>query len=270
LVTEDGVALLLQVLRHLEERRAAQLAAHNLYAVLGREIGSSRGIAVQMLLEVAGDSLDGTKAIRAGLSAGVPSDIASQNLVLFDNAVPALRARFVKVPEEIAEAIVGRKVLDLSYDGANAAGCLLWDACAANRPGFPKAAAMLLPFAMRERGQPASALIAATFPSVYRALQHERIPEVLSLMFPFMDWDRCKTARRELASGFSNSQWRATDIALAAARAGDSARILRVIAHSRNGRSIISAIERDIETIQPPWRKEVQVALIELSKGTGD
>ncbi|MCC8397580.1 hypothetical protein LJ656_34070 [Paraburkholderia sp. MMS20-SJTR3] len=216
------------------------------------------------------NSLDGTKAIRAGLSARVPSDIASQNLVLFDNAVPALRARFVKVPEEIAEAIVGRKVLDLSYDGANAAGCLLWDACTANRSGFPKAAAMLLPFAMREPGRPASALIAATFPSVYRALQQERIPDVLSLMFPFMDWDRCKTARRELASGFSNSQWRPIDIAVAAARAGDSARILRVIAHSRNGRSIISAIERDIETIQPPWRKEVQVALIELSKGTGD
>ncbi|CAN7783065.1 hypothetical protein LJR296_008159 [Cupriavidus necator] len=270
LVTEEGLAFFLQILPHLEERRAAQLAARSLYAVLCREAGASRETAVQLLLETAGKSLDETMAIRAGLSAGVPSSIASQNLILFESAPPAVRARFVKAPEAIAEGIIGRNVLDLSYEGANAAGRLLWDASAGNRPGFARTAAILLPFAMRERRQPASALIAAAFPSVYRGLQQERIPDFLSLMFPFLDWDRCRIVRRELATAFSGSEWLATDIALAAARAGDAARILKVVARSRNGRSAISAIERDIETIQSPWRQTVEVALTEIRKATGE
>jgi len=270
LETEEGLAFLLQILPHLGERCTAQLAACSLYIVLGREAGASWETAVQFLLETAGKSLDGTKALRAGLSADVPSNIASRNLILFENAPPTVRAHFVKVPEAIAESIMGRKVLDLSYEGANAAGRLLWDASIGNCPGFARVAATLLPFAMRERRQPASALIAATFPSVYRGLQQESTPDFLSLMFPFLDWDRCKIARRELATGFSSSEWLATDIALAAARAGDATRILRVVARSHNGRSAILALERDIDAIQLPWRLTVQAALAEIYKMTGE
>lgn len=270
LVTEEGLAFLLQILPHLEEQHAATLAARSLYAVLGREVSKSRLSAVQLLLETAGNSLDGTMAIRAGISAGVSSSIASQNLILFDSAPPAIRAQFVKAPEAIAEGVIGRKVLDLSYEGANAAARLLWDAKTRNGPGFARAAATLLPFAMRERRKSASALIAAAFPSVYHGLQQERVPDFLSLMFPFLDWDRCKIARRELATGFSGSEWLPTDIALAAARAGDAARILRVVARTPNGSSAISAIERDIETIQPQWRLTVQAALAEVRKTTGE
>ncbi|WP_063915358.1 hypothetical protein [Burkholderia stagnalis] len=270
LVTEDGLALLLQVLPHLEARRAAQLAARKLYVLLGKDAEAYRDSAVQLLLETAGKSLDGRRAIRAALSAEVPSNIASQNLILFERAVPTVRALFVRVPEAIAESIVERGVLDLTYEGANAAGRLLWDASAENRPEFPRTAATLLLFAMHEPRKPASALIAAAFPSVYRGLEQARTSDFLSFMFPFLEWDRSKIARRELATGFSGSEWLATDIALAAARAGDATRILRVIACSPNGRSAISAIERDIESIQSPWRETVQVALTEMRKGTGD
>lgn len=269
-VTEESLAVVLQVLPHLDGRRAAQLAARSLSAVLSREAGALRGTAVLVLLETAGKSLDETIAVRAGLSAEVTSSIASQNLILFDSAPPAVRARFVKASAAIADAIIGRKVLDLSYEGASAAGRLLWEASAGNCPGFARTAATLLPFAMRERRQPASALIAAAFPVVYRGLQQERIPDFLSLMFPFLDWDRCKIARRELATGFSTSEWLPTDIALAAARAGDATRILRVIARAPKGRSAISAIEGDIETIQPPWRRAVEAALTEIFKATGE
>ncbi|THJ45637.1 hypothetical protein E9536_40875 [Burkholderia sp. LS-044] len=231
LVTEEGLALLLQILPHLGELHAAELVARSLYTALGRETIASRVTAVQHLLESAGKSLDARKAIQNGLSVGVPSSIASQNLILFDSAPPAIRAQFVDVPEAIAEGIIERRHLDLSYEGANAAGHLIWDASEGNRPAFAWASAALLPFAMRERCQPASALIAAAFPSVYHGLQQEHTPDFFSLlMFPFVDWDRCKTARRELATGFSSSEWLATDIALAAARAGDAPRILRVVA----------------------------------------
>lgn len=74
----------------------------------------------------------------------------------------------------------------------------------------------------------------------------------------------------QLATAFVNSEWLATDIALAAARSGDATRILRVVAHSPNGRSAISAIERDIQTIQPPWRQTVQDALHEMHRGVDE
>ncbi|WP_346778641.1 hypothetical protein [Burkholderia sp. Ac-20353] len=271
LETEEGLAFLLQILPHLEELHAAELAAHSLYTVLGRETGAFRVTAVQHLLETAGKSLDATKAIQIGLFVGVPSSIASQNLILFDSAPPAIRAQFVDVPEAIAEGIIERHHLDLSYEGANAAGHLIWDASEGNRPAFAWASAALLPFAMRERCQPASALIAAAFPAVYYGLQQERTPDFFSLlMFPFVDWDRCKTARRELATGFSGSEWLATDIALAAVRAGDAPRILRVVARSPHGRSAISAIERDIGKIQSPWRETIQLALSEIRKSTSE
>lgn len=270
LETEESLAFLLELLPQLEERSASLLAARSLYIVLGWKAGVSWETAVQFLLETAGESLDATKALNASLSARVPSTIASRNLILFENAPPTVRAHFAKAPEAIVEGIIGRKILDLSYKGANAAGRLLWDAGTGSCPGFARLAATLLPFAMRERSQPASALIAVAFPFVYRELQQERTPDFLLLMFPFLDWDRRKSARRELATGFSSSEWLATDIALAAARAGDATRILRVVAHSPNGRSAISAIENNINTIPQPWRQPVQAALTEICKTPRD
>lgn len=270
LATEEGLAFLLQILPRLGKRHTAQLAARSLYSVLAQDIGKSREPLVQRLLEIAGSNIDESEAIRIGLSTGVPSNIASQNLVLFESASDGIRTKFAKASEAIVQGIIGRRILDLSYEGANAAGRLLWDASSENYPGFVRAAAMLLPFAMRERCQPASALIAAVFPSVYRGLQHERTPDFLSLMFPLLVWDRRKIACRELATGLSGSKWFATDIALAAARSGDTARILRVVASSPNGRSAISAIERDIDLIQLPWRQTVRNTLSEIYKSTGD
>lgn len=270
LANRDVWDLLLQVIPRLKGLRATHLAARGLYEGLGKELGASRETAVRYLLESAGEGLDAANAIRVALSTKVPPEIASQNLILIESAPPAVRAQFVKVPQTLVESIVGRRVLDLSYEGADAAGRLLWDASAGGRPGFARTAVTLLSFAMHERCQSASALIAAVFPSVYRGLQQERIPDLLTLMFSFVDWDRCKLVRRELAAGFSSSDWLATDMAIAAARAGDTTRILKNIAGSYRGQSALLEIERDIERIQPPWRRSIQQALVELRKGTSE
>ena len=227
----------------------------------------SREAAIDQLLETAGRDVNGAKAIRAGLSVGVPSTLASQNLRLFEKASPGVRAQFVNEPEALVEAIIGRQAIDLSYEAADAAARLLWDANAGSRSAFTRPCARLLPFVLRERRQPASALIAAAFPPVYRELQQERIPDFLSLMFPFLNWDRCKTARRELANAFSSSDWRAADIALAAARAGDTERILRNIAHFDKGPVALAEIARDVQRIPSPWRLEVERAIVQLRSG---
>jgi hypothetical protein len=263
---ENFLDLVLRVLPNLKDRRAVDLAARGLEAGLGREFGTSRDAAMGILLEAAGKDLDGARAIRVGLSAGVPLDLASRNLILFDASAPAVRARFLKEPEALADAMTGRHVLDISYEAAEAAGRLLWDADATDHRAFIRASATLLPFAMRERRRPASALIAAAFPPVYQELRQERLPDFLSFMFLFLDWDRCKIARRELAEAFSTSDWRATDIALAAARAGDAERILKHIARRENGPDALVEIKRDIASIPSPWRQKVEQAVKGLER----
>lgn len=138
-----------------------------------------------------------------------------------------------------------------------------------NNGGFLRSGAKLLPFAMREKGSVASPIIAAAFPWVYRELQQENMPDFLSFVFLFLDWDRCKIARKELAEAFLKSKWRPRDIALAAARAGDAERILRQIEKREHGPSAIASIESEIDTIPVPWRMDVRKALKHITKNDG-
>jgi hypothetical protein len=220
---------------------------------------------IATLLAAAGEELNGRRTLRVGLALGVPLHLASRNIILFDKSPPVVRSRFLREPEGLVDAITTRVVLDLTYEGAEAAAHLLWDSEAVDHRGFIRAAATLLPFAMRERRKPASALIAAAFPPVYRELQKERLPDFLGFVFFFLDWDRCKSARLELAEAFFRSDWLGTDIALAAARAGDPERILESIARRDNGAKL-AVIEREIDRIPTPWRKQVRRAIKEVNE----
>ena len=265
----DLVRLVTRILPKVQGRRGSTIAAKALEKVLGREFGPERDKLVADLLDRAGGELDGARSIGAGAARGVEFGLASRNLVLFDRAAPATRMEFLKVPETLADEIVGRHVLDLSYEASEAVGRLLWDSSPIENPSFLRAAAKLLPFAMRENRRPASPIIAAAFPPVYRELQQESLPNFLSFIFPLLDWDRCKIARKELAEALLKSTWRPRDIALAAARAGDPERILRRVAKREHGPAAIAAIEKEIGTIPDPWGWQVGKAIREIAKDGG-
>lgn len=166
--------------------------------------------------------------------------------------------------EEMATDIVGRYRLDISFEAVVAAASLLWDSDSVNHRGFLGASANLLPFLLEARKGPASPLIAAAFPPVYRELQQGGVADFLSFAFIFLDWDRCKVARRQLVDAFVRSDWRPTDIALAAARAGDAERILAAVMQEAEGKRLIGEIERDLEFIPSPWRSQVGTAIREI------
>lgn len=261
------VDLVLRILPSLKGRRAADLAARGVEEGLGRDFGPTRDSAIATLLAAAGTELNGRRALHVGLATEVPRHLASRNVILFDKSTPAVRSRFLHEPEGLVAAITARPALDLTYEGAEAAAHLLWDSETVDHRGFIRAAATLLPFAMRERHKPASALIAVAFPPVYRELQKERLSDFLGFVFPFIDWDRCKSARRELAEAFFRSDWLGTDIALAAARAGDPERILKRIARRDNGAKL-AVIEREVDRIPTPWRQQVRRAIKEIMKNS--
>lgn len=255
--------LVLRLLPSLKGRRAADLAVRGLEVGLGSDArGGTRDAMISTLLETAGKELNGARALRAGLVAGISLELASRNLVLFDKSSPVVRGRFLKEPQALADAIVGRHFFDFTQEGSEAAARLLWDSDAVDHRGFLRGAAALLPFVMRDRRRSASAMIAAAFPPVYLGLQRDRLPDFLSFVFAFFDWDRCKVARNELAERYLRSEWKGSDIALAAARAGDAVRILRQIA-KRGGRDAITVIEKQISAVPEPWRQQVQAAIRE-------
>jgi hypothetical protein len=193
----------------------------------------------------------------------------NRNLVALDAAAPVTRKRLLAEPELLANAIMVRRTLDISYQAAEAASRLLWDSASVNKRGYVRAAALLLPYVMEQKGPSASALLVAVFPPVYRELQQERLPDFLSFVFMFLDWDRCKIARKALADAALHSQWRPRDVAFAAALAGDVERILSTIAKRHGGQSFLTSLSSDIASIPEPSQKQVRRAIKEIVSGNG-
>ncbi|BCG86886.1 hypothetical protein MesoLj113c_29960 [Mesorhizobium sp. 113-3-9] len=267
-ILEDGsvepvaaIATTVQILPRVESGRARALAAGALDIILPRDTGRGRAATLDTLLDTIGSKLDGPVAVRLGLKREVPSELVTENLAAFNRATPGARQRILIAIEELAAAIIARGRIDFPESAAADAASLLWDSAHVDKRAFIRASAALMPFLLRSRREPASPLIAAAFPSVYQELKkHNDAPDFLKF-FVFVDWDKCKTARSDLVEAFMKSNWRATDIALAAARAGDVGRILGRIASEDDGLRAIKDIQRNLFEIPDPWRGQVYAVL---------
>ena len=260
------LGLVLKILPKIPRASAIEMANRTLDATLPVTLDPEHSNAVELLLSTSDADLNGSRAFRIGLERKVSTSAASRNLVAFSKSPSGARARLMQAIEDMARALVGRGVLDLSVRAIEAAASLLWESRMVNHNGYVRASAVLLPFLLNAKKKPASPLIAVAFPPVYFELQRENTPDFFNLVFMFLDWDKCKTARRQLVEAFLDSNWKPTDIALAAARAGDPARILARIARAQNGDSILSAIARDLDQIPEAWREAVQAAILEINK----
>jgi hypothetical protein len=219
---------------------------------------------LDQLLSTAGDKLNGRRAMRLGLQRGVSAAAASRNLLAFGRAPVASRRSLLTSVEEMAGAITGRHHLDLSMQATEAAAKLLWDSGSVTPNVFLRASNVLLPFALGDKREAASPLIAAAFPLVYRELARENAPDMFSLIFVFLDWDKCKAARRRLIDAFVHSDWRISDIAIAAVRAGDPVRIMGRIARERGGEKVLRSLLTDLDHVPEDERKAIRSALKEL------
>lgn len=222
--------------------------------------GDEVGIIVQ-LLGALGGQLDGAWAVWRGVERGVPAPIASRNLIAFDKAPPDARVRILGAVEDLARVLEERHVLDIDAKAVEACAVLFWDAAAIASDAPLRASLRLLPFLMRAQCEPVSPLIASVFPLVYWDLRKGgEVPDILKL-FNFLDWDRCKVARRELVDAFLASSWRPSDLALAGVRAGDLPRILNRLIRQEGGNRYLDAIKRDVSLVPPKWQAEVVAAI---------
>jgi hypothetical protein len=260
----DYVALVNRILPNLKGGIGTELVGKAIELALPLEPDQVPADVLNHLLSAAGAKLNGGKAMRIGLQRGVSSEAASRNLVSFGQAPVAVQRSLLAGIEEMANAITSRYQLDLSIEAAEAAAMLLWEARSLTMQSFVRASAILLPFVLSDRQETASPLIAAAFPPVYRELAKDDIFDLLRYIFVFLDWDKCKSARRRLIDSFIHSEWRVTDIAIAAVRAGDPVRILGRIARERGGDKVLQGLLAELSHVPAEMRKPIRAAVKEL------
>lgn len=253
------VPVVLQLLPESPEPQRQELALNLLADCLRAHFGVDELATFSRLLAILGPSLDGGWVVRTGLGRSMSASVVNRNVVAFNTSPKQARQRILAAVEELAEGLAVRSLVDLDEVAATACASLLWDAQSVNFTGLLRGSGRLLPILLRSGRAPVSAIIAATFPFIYRELAKEDdVPDFFKFV-PFVDWDRCKAARRELVDTFlSSDSWRPGDLALTACRASDVGKILRRTAKSYRGEAYIARVAADLEMLSGPCRDQVR------------
>ncbi|MFM1272665.1 hypothetical protein WFM03_02735 [Yersinia enterocolitica] len=230
----------------------------------GNEINS-----LSTLLGIIGDQLECRWVVKEGLGRSLSSDIASRNLIAFESAPFAARNKIVQDIDEVADALKRRYSLDLSEKANNACAKLMLDAEKASRENLIRASGILIPSLFHARRLPVSYIVATLFPIAYKELARSgEIPESLRFLFSFLDWDRCKAARRELVKAFMSSTWKAGDLALVACRCDDAFQILKQVTKSYDGEEYLIQVKNDLDRLDIESKFYVEKLINEILSKT--
>lgn len=248
----------------LDAEARLKLAKHALTRSLGSRFGDDEIAFLAAMLGAVGDHLDGAWVARLGLSKGIVAPLASRNMVAFHKAPQPARFRIVWSINEVAQILRDRGSLDLDSAALEACAKFMFDAEKVAPRALLAAAGYLLPTLLRSRSQPASLMIAAAFPALYREFAKEDDVPDLYKFIPFLDWDRCKAARHELVDAFMSSSWPPRDLALTACRANEVENILKWVAKQRGGQGYIKRLSTDIEALPQDCRKPVEKTIADI------
>ncbi|MGO6740068.1 hypothetical protein ACC732_34900 [Rhizobium ruizarguesonis] len=258
------VEFLPRVLDGLAGDAKMKLAKHALSRCLGCRLGDDEVAFLASMLNILGSHLDGAWAARVGLANSVDGATASRNMVAFRKATQSARLRIVMSIGEIAQVLQNRPSFDLDEKAVEACADFMFDAEKVAPSALLEAAGYLLPTLLRLRSRPVSLMIAAAFPPIHSEFAKANdVPEFFKFI-PFMDWDRCKSARHELVDAFMSSSWPPRDLALTACRTNEVARIMRRVAKQRDGEVYIKRIASDIGKLPEKCRNAVENAISQL------
>jgi hypothetical protein len=119
------------------------------------------------------------------------------------------------------------------------------------------AAAKCLRFAFDNTHLALGAVVAESFPDVYRvAASNRRQPSLFSLLFGSYDWDKGKDLRVALVDSFLRSSWRPAYFALTGERSGILGKIFKRVRRKPCGEAYIVSIANDLQgRSSPEWSK---------------
>lgn len=258
------IRVILSVIPKVDDARKFEIAECVIGRCLRNRFDGDEATVLSMLFGILGARLDGRWAAKAGLERGIDAEVADRNLISFENAPSAARKRIVEAVAEIARALQGRHVIDLTEVATDACAKLMFEAEKSSRKALIDAAAWLMPSLLSARRQPVSMMIAALFPIIYGELaKADDVPDLMKFV-PFFDWDRCKAARQELVEAFMSSTWKAGDLALTAYRCGDVTKILKRVASSNGGEEYLTRIDNDLSRLDNNGRHLVMRTIAEI------
>jgi hypothetical protein len=252
------LAAILRLLGSSDEGTRVELAALALERCLAQPMHADEVEVVGRLFDVLGTRINVSWVAHLGLSSRVSALVVSRNLVAMNNCSPAARDQFVLSIVDVADALTSRYILEISTEGAEACASLICSAQKANLANALTAAGRLVPATFRGRRFPLSSLIAATFPIVYRELAaKDEVPDLLRFV-PFLDWDKCKAARRELVEAFMTSaSWAPEDFAQTAYLCRDLERIFKRTREAHGGESYLDLVEASAGKLESTCREAV-------------
>ncbi|MEX3973791.1 hypothetical protein [Paraburkholderia caribensis] len=258
------VGVVQSIIPKVDDIKKFDIARRAIEPCLRNRFVGDEGAVLYMLLDILGAWLDGAWAARAGLDRENDPALISRNLVAFNEAPQDARARILSAVDEVARILQGRYSLDIDEAASDACANLMLDAERTEFQTVLAAAGWLVPSLLSARHQRVSSMIAALFPLIYRELAKESdVPDMIKFV-PFVDWDRCKTARRELVHAFMTSSWRPGDLALTACRCNDVKKIFKRVAASYGGDEYLASIENDLGRLGTDDRDTVKHAIAEI------
>ncbi len=93
------------------------------------------------------------------------------------------------------------------------------------------------------------------------------VPDLLRFM-SFLDWDKCKAARRELVDVFLTSpSWAPEDFALTAYQCMDMDRIFNRMREANGGERYLDLVEANVPKLETTFRDAVVAALHRVRSG---
>lgn len=248
------------------DNHRVQVALAALDSCLGSRIPGDESATLGALFEAASTSVDVRSVCLVGLNRHLTPDVLSRNVIAIDSTSAQIRSRFVASFDELAEALASRYELDLSAEAAASCASLLWAAQSQHPRAAVAASGRLLPQLLRSKRSPVSIVVAAAFPVVYKELAAQAdVPELLKFV-PFMDWDKCKSARRELVDAFlSTPVWAPEDLALTAFLCVDVDRILGRVRKAYGGSKYLDLMLERSTKLPIQCREAVQAAAARLT-----
>jgi hypothetical protein len=218
---------------------------------------SSENAALEELISESVNFLNPHRLIALAIPWNASQQRMSDNVVLLDRAKSEIRTGILGDIEGLSGRLIARRDEIVRDELVRSWAHLLADSGVINQRAQTQAAGSVLSFALEERSKPVGPLIVVAFPIVYAELRAgNQMPGLLSFFFP--DWDRCKTARKNIVQAFLNSHWSTTDLVKAVEPTGDLGRVFKRLLRDREGASFLTRLQLDVNKLPEPERKRLE------------
>ena len=212
------------------------------------------------LLAAAGEQIASRNLVTIATPMQANANRTSANLIILNQLPANIRRAVLSSIADLTERLIRRHGAPLSRAAFEAWSFLLHDSGSVNEAAQLRAASSALSFALSNLQAPASALVVSAFPIVDAELKTEREAPSL-LAFFFTDWDRCKTARKDLIRAFLKSNWPPFDLKRAVKPTGDLFVVLRMLVNERDSDRFHSELRKEVERLSTDQRNQIEPAL---------